>query len=229
MRILRPYYDNREVYRLIWPDFVYWRPCEYGETTVFKVMPVKRHMKTADYYLKGHKRSCLIERKASVSELATNLFGTVRRRRNFLSCLDRMVDESDHPYLFLDMRWSDLWKDHDTHGRVISRCPFSLYDHLMQELFSRGIGVIGPQAARTINTRRQAGDWLLRVMLNHAFPRRSLGVPAVKKGAAPISDAAWPTTDDDKTGKVGNLGNPPLAPRKKFQLRRNSGNSKNSH
>ena len=177
MRTLVVAVDHREKYPLIFPARLYWRPDD--DTTIFDVRIVKRQIRTADYYIDGHKGTCLIERKATVNELNTNLFGPAKKRNNFVSALDRMADECTHPYLFLDMRWSDLWADHDANGRPIQRCPFTLYDHLFQELACRGIGLLGPIPARTVVQRRMAGDLLLRLMLSHVFPRRSHAQPGL--------------------------------------------------
>ena len=177
MRKLCIVYDSRENYPLLWPATFYWRPDD--TTTVFAVTVKRTRLKTADYFVDGHKRACLIERKAAVSELRTNLFGAVRKRVNFLNSLDRMREESDNPYLFLDMTWKELCQDWDERGRPILRYPVGLYSHLMQELFVRGIGLLGPIPARTVSQRRLAGSFLLDVMLAHIYPRRSLSAYGV--------------------------------------------------
>lgn len=177
MRKLCIVYDSREQYNLLFPATFFWRPD--STTTVFAVTVERKKMPTADYHVKDCKRECLIERKASVSELRANLFGAARKRWNFLQSLDRMAKESDHPYLFLDMRWQDIAQDWDEKGRPVMRYPISIYAHLMQELFVRGIGLLGPIPARTVSQRRLAGSFLLDVMLAHIYPRRSLSADGV--------------------------------------------------
>jgi hypothetical protein len=177
MRKLCICYDSRENYPLIWPATFFWRPDT--TTTVFAVTVKRTRLKTADYFVDGCKKACLIERKASVSELRANLFGAARKRWNFLQSLDRMAGESDHPYLFLDMTWKEVAQDWDEHGRPVLRYPVGLYSHLMQELFVRGIGLLGPIPARTVSQRRLAGSFLLDVMLAHIYPRRSLSADGI--------------------------------------------------
>lgn len=191
MRKLTVIHDSREQFPLLFPSTLYWRPDD--ETTVFKVVvPPAKRLLTSDYYIDGHKQECMVERKASISELRANLFGTVVKRNNFLAALDRMRAECEHPILFLDMRWDDLWElEEDARGAEVRRCPFPIYDHLFQELFCRGIELIGPIPARTINQRRMCGDWLLRLMLARIFPRRSWSGVGVK--GSPIVKSAFPT------------------------------------
>lgn len=166
-------FDDHEQYPLLFPAMMHFRPREDVPTRVFRVTPYRKRMPTADYFIVGQRRACLVERKASVQELQANLFGDARKRANFLHSLDRMVGESDNPYLFLDMRWSDLWRSTDDRGKPCYREPFMLLDHLLAELKIRNIQLIGPQAARTVGTRRIAGSLLLRVMLSHIYPSRA--------------------------------------------------------
>jgi hypothetical protein len=196
MRKLTVVFDDREKYEMLFPAVFYWRPDD--QTTVFSVNVKRARLQSGDYHIDGHRRDCLIERKASVSELRANLFGAARKRYNFLAGLDRMVKESKHPLLFLDMTWKELAQDWDERGRSILRYPIGLYSHLFQELAVRGIETVGPIPARTVSQRRLCGSLLLDKMLTFIHPRRSLSADGVI--TSETGDSVPPLTGGRKRG-----------------------------
>lgn len=164
-------HDDREKHPLLFPRVLYWKPRD--RTYVWSVSWDSERLDTADYYIKGHKKKTVVERKASVNELVTNLFGPARKQRNFQLCLDRMAKEHEFPFLFLDFRWRDIYrgKRHATGPtKYVREQPCDIFDRLMQECNVRGIEMIGPIQARTPHERMYAGDWILRKMLSVIYP-----------------------------------------------------------
>lgn len=165
-------FDDREKYPLVFPRL--FRRFAGASTTVYNVRCRRQRMNTGDYCLAGHESRILIERKASIMELTDNLFGSARKRNNFQDALRRMADACAHPFLFLDMRWSDIYGRNitDENGRTVQvpQAPYAVLDTLFGRAHAAGVTVIGPQACRTPGTRRHAGDYLLRFMLSYCQP-----------------------------------------------------------
>lgn len=154
--------DNREKFPVTFPATLDLHTAR-NVWHIVKITVKRAALKTGDYYLKDFRSTCLIERKGSMEELIACVAGNdVRRFRNQL---DRLAYETVHPYLLLDISLSQLTRNsrHSTitYSKVI--------DLALIECTRRKIPVIGPVTARTTNSRRKLGEYLVRLMLSHVL------------------------------------------------------------
>lgn len=161
--------DDREKYPMLFPRALSRRVD--GHVVEWKIATRTSRLQTADYHILVRNRLVSVgERKSSIPEITVNLFGTVRRRRNFLCGLDRMAD-MPCPFVYLDMAWSAI--SHPMAIKGVPKIPAGhVLDQLLQECSIRRITVFGPLLAHAPTTRVQAADFLLRRVLTLTETRK---------------------------------------------------------
>lgn len=112
----------------------------------------------ADYAVAGHYEASMVERKRGMRELYKNVWTSDFGR--FGKSLDRLAASCRHPYLVLEGSVAELYRDDKLH-------PGDVLSHLLRELQRRGIGFHAAGRAESTRTRRQLGDFVLRLMLGH--------------------------------------------------------------
>lgn len=175
---LRVTVDTREEIELKFPKILRWS-VDPLDPVYRRIVIVSQALSAGDYAVTGYEKLTATERKWSMVEIGHNLFGPPKERLRFRKALDRLAKVT-HPYLFLDMRWSDVFPaEHPStrrqpvqQSRRAESGPgctptTAVLDTLFQELNNRGIQLIGPLAARTPASRIYAGEFILRKMLSH--------------------------------------------------------------
>lgn len=114
-----------------------------------------------------------IDKKGSPHELMQNLGGTSKERARFLRSLDLFSASVIHPYIWLDMGWTDLWTRAPAFARrsPVKFDPTPAFDALFHELISRNIRLIGPTHASTTQQRLYAGQYIAHLLYAHCHPR----------------------------------------------------------
>lgn len=116
-----------------------------------RVHTESRKLETGDY--RTPRGTCLIERKADLRELHTNLRSSDKVR--FLHCLDRLA-ACDRPVLLLE--------DHSTHPSPHFD-PLEARWLLLEELRPRGIELL-VLPVTTAASRRLAGEWIAALLIS---------------------------------------------------------------
>lgn len=154
---------------LLFPSRILWCP-DYGRPpaplTIHKTV---RKLPFGDYCLAGRAHQACVETKRSLDELANNLSGQDRHRAG--DAFRRLADGCKHPYLMLDLDWAMLrgdWRSGQDHEDRPD--PGRIQDLLFKLCVAYRFRVLGPIRARTPQTRRWAGDFVLRLLLAHAYP-----------------------------------------------------------
>lgn len=126
-------------------------------------------MVTGDYYLDGYSHECLVERKGSVRELATNLLDSKDRVR-FFEQLRRLRDQTRVPILFVEgdpLSWDQK--------RTDGVDPLLVRDCLLQAQHWYGVQLV-MLPCNSVGARRAATAWLICTMLS-AVHNKPLPLP----------------------------------------------------
>lgn len=133
-----------------------------------RIEPIRRGLEVADYVLAGDegvvyemanaRGAAVVERKASVDEIGTNLF-TPHRRPAFIRLLTRMRERWAHPQLLIEGGLTALFKPghHFPPGIVI--------DGLQRLSMEYGVP-IQLIDGRGLTQRAHVGEWVVRYLIN---------------------------------------------------------------
>lgn len=164
--------DDREKDPLLFPDNITVLDPNYPPSRkVSKTVGLKverTRLPTGDYILKSNPNGVVIERKASVDEIAGNIFPG-RRRELFIEELERFRD-FDHAIILLEghpLEWSKPTPYQSVPGIVV--------DGFQRLLLEYGVNLVFLPCG-TIPHRRAAGEWAARMLINGAItcPRQLL-------------------------------------------------------
>jgi len=160
------YRDSREHFVMPYNPVRLWYPGPAHTPLRFLIKAEKFAMTASsgyagDYALKDFPLAGGLERKASIRELYNNLLGAMKERARFLRALDRFARLS-HPYLWLDMDWTDMFAFEDLD-------PLRIHDLLLRVCQQRRIAIIGPTCAKTPKTRLKMGNFLVGLLISAAF------------------------------------------------------------
>lgn len=122
-----------------------------------RVDTVRTKLDEGDYALEGHRGLVLVERKASLREVAGNCLG--RDRDRFVSCLDRLRSACSHPTLMLES--TTLRRGHEAR-------EMAGLDSLQRLCLERGISLL-IMPVSTQPQRRLVGEWIARLLINGAL------------------------------------------------------------
>lgn len=157
IRVLR---DKREKHPLCFPKRIE-HTDHTGKRKIFNVVEVPRNLKTGDYAIDGFEFAALVERKGSLLELQSNLFGDDKARA--AAAFDRLAAETKNPYLLLDVTPSEV-----TTRNANCLWPDAVLDKFFVEMGRRGIRVLWFPVAKTLNQKYLQGALVLRILLAHA-------------------------------------------------------------
>lgn len=158
--------DTRENFPVLFPEYLEWYPSRRSTSPVH--IPVDRRkvrLLVGDYRLAEFPKCCIIERKASASELTKNLLSTDHGR--FSAAFQRLVDGCRYPYLLIDDNISRITLPSE-HAH-----PAAALDALFRLCATSGVRLLWVGNARTRKARRLLGATLLRLMLAHAVADRA--------------------------------------------------------
>lgn len=122
-------------------------------------------MFAGDYALEGSKECCIVERKGSLRELASNLLGDDWARSQ--DAFKRLVDSTAHPYLMVECSPTDLY----TRSRWVQE-PERVMDALCDLIQKLGLRLILCGKVRSANQKRVVGELMLRLMMAHAYQQK---------------------------------------------------------
>lgn len=155
------------------------------------VRPIIQTLDVGDYVLKGHETRCIIERKGSIQELAGNLFTKDWARA--MSAFERLSNATANPYLLLECTPNDLAKP----SRWVEN-PEQIVDALASLLERFKLRLLLCGSVKTYDQKRTVGEFILRLMLAHAYSREidygSAKIKALSKFLSPPRPA--PATGD---------------------------------
>jgi len=160
--------DTREKTPLPFPAHISLSPSSIHHIYTTPVL-----LPAGDYCLQGESELCLIERKANLLELGSNLF--TRDRTRFLSALSRLSSTTANPYLLLEAPSTIFLSSSSTtiphHDKPIP--DTDILQSLLNTLADYRVRPLFIQSGST-TSRRAAGHLLLRTLYSHS-PQR---VPA---------------------------------------------------
>lgn len=162
-RSLTVYVDTREKYPLLFPATIqYWPKRLAAKPTTIVLRPTKRRLDTGDYLLARWPTTCIVERKASSSELWGNLMTSDFPRAE--AALTRLAEGCTHPILLLDMSPTEAL-------RRSEYCmePARALDQLYRMVISMGIHLLWAGNCRANGPRRALGEQAVRLMLAAAM------------------------------------------------------------
>ncbi len=158
--------DSREQFPLLFPATVLYFPSRgLRPYHLIHIKTKVNRMETGDYALEGYKSTCIIERKGSQSELATNMCSKdyMRSHRAFV----RLILETDHPYIVLEETPAGLFPaEHANRPN-----PDRVVDAFIREVCDLKIPLIFAGRARSPGHRRKLGHFILKIMLYHAMEK----------------------------------------------------------
>lgn len=155
--------DSREQKEVQFPaNFKYYHEAQCRVARVSWEMVT---LPTADYTVKGHETTVLVETKRGAREVYTNMKTGDRNR--FLRVLDRMADECMYPFVVLEISPSDLTTDERGYQNLpdIRACDkMDAIQRLELEVLRRRIGLVWAPPPSEKHPRR-VGEMVLRLML----------------------------------------------------------------
>lgn len=157
--------DKQEKDPLLFPDTLLWTPPN-SKVVLSRVKTEVVVLPYGDYRLKSWKTGCVVERKGSLDEVATNLCSAHDKAR-FWKAWNRFLDHSTHPILFLDWPISRCQLRHFKSSRETTETVMSkLWDLIYRSGFHERNGiVIWGGYNKTVQSRVAAGAELLRLIL----------------------------------------------------------------
>lgn len=163
-RIITVLYDRNEQVPVKFPTHITFYPNRLSQSAQsLRVEAQKAVLDFGDYCLLGFEKCCVIERKASVDELAKNLMSADYKRSH--SSLSRLVAGCSHPYLLLDESLPNFLRPTRYMKGVSSE---AVVDSLITELMELKIPLLSVGTCRALVTRRRLGAFLVHLMLKHA-------------------------------------------------------------
>lgn len=129
--------------------------------SIVRLVTKSATLETGDYLLAEAPTACVVERKYSIDELATNTLNP-RRRRLFIAELLRLQAYS-RPVLLLEGSLSKYLKP-----TVRTKDPGLALDATQRLLLEYKIGLI-TQPCNTVAERRAAGEFVARLLVNGAL------------------------------------------------------------
>lgn len=163
--------DDREKRPLLFPRFLtMWDPSspptKPRQKTV-EITTASARLPTGDYLLEGFADRCVVERKAHLTELWTNLTDS-KRRINWIAELERLRSGCSKPILLLEGHPLSLSKDVRPHVK-----PDVCRDILIRDLDEYGIGFF-MLPGETPNHRRAMADWVASTLIQASWSTRCL-------------------------------------------------------
>lgn len=160
--------DSREKYPVPFPSTILLHdPC--NPSAIFR-LPVKTHtvpMSEGDYRLSDFPNCCVIERKASQSELYNNLFDYKDSQRQ-ARAFTRLSSCCQFPYLLIECSPADILKTRGT-NYVLPIDPELILHRICIAAARYNLRTIWlPKPASSV-VRRNTGRLLLQTMISHAI------------------------------------------------------------
>lgn len=158
--------DDREKRPLAFPATIqvaraYW-PGHPHRLERIRLEVVRKRLETGDYSLLGYEKATIVERKWSLSELASNCFTDDRER--FLACLERLRNAASWPVLVLDGGLDKYLKPDPN----VPAPPEAILDEL-HRLCNRFRIRLQLLPGGTARQRLLAGEWVARTLVNGAL------------------------------------------------------------
>lgn len=171
--------DSREKKPLLFPRMIVLHselPDQKPEPSVIKVQVNRVTMSEGDYALKGQQSIALVERKGGIDELCQNV--TKPDSTRFMAAINRLVQATKYPYLFLDMTPLSLWSSQrptpTTHGNGQSMDPMWVFDRLLRVATTKNLRIIwGTQRSPGPSSRKRLGEIILRLLIHHQLEEES--------------------------------------------------------
>lgn len=162
-RSLTVYVDTREKYPLLFPATMTYHSKRLGvrpHTIVLR--PTPKRLDTGDYLLARWPTVCIVERKASSSELWKNLMTDDFPRAE--AALVRLAEGCRHPILLLDMTPAEAL-------RRSEYCPepARALDQLYRMVIRLNLHLLWAGNCRANGPRRALGEQVVRLMLAAAL------------------------------------------------------------
>lgn len=154
--------DNREQRPLLFPATLKWYPERGGRCKTVLVKTKGVVLSSGDYALEGHEEGCLIERKASIDELANNLLSNDYARAN--AAFGRFAGATENPYLLLECTASELRSE-----TRWTKQPERIVDALAALIQRLKLRLLLCGSCKTPRQKRVVGELVLRLMMAHAF------------------------------------------------------------
>ncbi len=153
--------DSREQRSLIFPATFRWYPTRGTKGKVVVVRSKRVTLASGDYCLEGSEKSCLIERKGSLDELANNLLSDDYTRAN--AAFERFAGASDNPYLLLECTAAELRQE-----TRWTKQPERIVDALAALIERLKLRLLLCGSCKTAKQKRIVGELVLRLMMAHA-------------------------------------------------------------
>lgn len=154
--------DRNEQRPWKFPKTIKWYRDRSTKGQIVLLREQRKVLKAGDYCLKGEEESCLIERKASLKELANNLVGDDYSRA--MDAFRRFSEATRHPYLAVECTVAELRNP----TRWVQE-PARIVDalcSLMERLHFRLI-LVGKCV--DLKQKRNVGEFMVRLMLAHKY------------------------------------------------------------
>ena len=155
--------DTREKYPLLFPEHLkIWPDRRSPKHTLIRLDIQHKALKTGDYLLAKWPTACIVERKASSSELWTNLMTADYSRAE--SSLTRLSRECRYPVLLLDMTAAEAL-------RRSQYCeePARALDAFYRLVVHLGLHLLWAGSCRSNAARRALGEQVVRLMFAAAW------------------------------------------------------------
>ena len=155
--------DTREKYPILFPETLkVWPDRQNPRSHLIQLKVQRKCLKTGDYLLSKWPSACIVERKASSSELWKNFMTGDYARAE--AAFVRLSEACRHPVLLLDMTPAEAL-------RCSEHCPepARAIDHLYRLVCDLGLHLIFAGGCRASGPRRALGEHLARLMLTAAL------------------------------------------------------------
>lgn len=119
-----------------------------------------RALPYGDYRIKEYPNICCLERKASLSELYSNLCTTDNGRQT--RAFAKLTDGCTHPILLLEMCPSEFFQPLS----FTKADPERVLDSLLRTLLQNHITLLTVPSARSLTSRRRVGEFLIHYLMN---------------------------------------------------------------
>jgi hypothetical protein len=152
--------DSREKNPILFPEQVIWSARPHHRE-ILQVETIRRELPLGDYRLANHPRCCVIERKASLDEICTNLLSKDRHRFN--NAWARFITGCGYPVLAIDGSLANFDQIRRKDGPPPEEAIRAFWDMIYQRT-----PWIVLWLGNTVSplTRRKIGAQLVRLMMN---------------------------------------------------------------
>lgn len=167
-RTLTVQIDSREKYPLVFPQYIN-LPAEISsaKTKRIKIKTEKIKLDTGDYCLKEAPECCIIERKASITELFKNMCDGKDSRRQAKS-LQKLSNKAEHPVVVIEGSPRQLLSNKGWHSSIEIN-PELILARLFKSCTLRDIQVQFVPNTQSLSGRRKLGHILLVMMASLAY------------------------------------------------------------